>query len=132
MSSGLPGAESGKTDERIGLMEGSAALPRKNGELVFQAPWEGRAFGMAVALSDRSLFAWEDFRQRLIGQIASADAEGIESSYYERWLGALEELLVGRGFVSPEELEERTAEYAAGMYDDHHGHDDHHHHHHHE
>jgi len=32
--------------------------PSRNGELVFQAPWEGRAFGMAVALHDAGLFTW--------------------------------------------------------------------------
>ena len=37
-------------DPRIANLDRSAALPRKNGELVFQAPWEGRAFGMAVVL----------------------------------------------------------------------------------
>ena len=42
---------SGSADRLIANMEGSAALPRKNGELVFEAPWEGRAFGIAVALS---------------------------------------------------------------------------------
>jgi hypothetical protein len=30
-------------------MEGTAALPRQNDELVFNAPWESRALGMAVA-----------------------------------------------------------------------------------
>ena len=34
-------------------MEGQAALPRKNGELVFDEPWQGRVFGMAVALHER-------------------------------------------------------------------------------
>src|SRR5581483_11355715 len=50
-------------------MGGSAAMPRKNGELVFAAPWEGRAFGLAVALSDQGLYNWEEFRQSLITQI---------------------------------------------------------------
>ena len=30
---------------------GPAAPPRDNGELVFAAPWESRAFGLALALN---------------------------------------------------------------------------------
>ena len=35
--------------DEVAFMEGVAALPRDNGELVFAAPWEGRAFALAVA-----------------------------------------------------------------------------------
>ena len=37
-------------------IEGPAAPPRSNGELVFAAPWESRAFGLAMALHDGGLF----------------------------------------------------------------------------
>ena len=37
-------------DREVASLEGTAALPRRNGELVFEAPWQGRAFGMAVVL----------------------------------------------------------------------------------
>jgi hypothetical protein len=33
-------------------VEGPAAPPRSNGELAFAAPWESRAFGLAMALHD--------------------------------------------------------------------------------
>ena len=49
-------------DRWIADMEGQAAMPRKNGEFVFEAPWEGRAFGMAVALKDQGHCEWGDFR----------------------------------------------------------------------
>ena len=118
-------------DERIALMAGEAELPRKNGELVFEEPWEGRVFGLAVAMSDERHFAWDEFRSRLIGEIAEADRCGAESTYYERWLAAFESLLVARGMVTPAELEARHAEYASGERDDDHDHDhgDHDHHH---
>jgi nitrile hydratase accessory protein len=104
--------------ETIGLIDGPGALPRKNGELVFEAPWEGRAFGMAVALSDGHVYDWEDFRQRLIAEIATADASGSESTYYERWTAALESLLTARGLISSAELDARAAEYLSGERDD--------------
>ena len=98
--------------------EGPASAPRQNGELVFEAPWEGRAFGMAVALSDQQVYEWDEFRTLLIDEIAEADARGAESTYYQRWLAALERTLLARGVLTTPELEKRTAEYAAGERDD--------------
>ena len=100
-----------RADERVGLMDGASALPRKNGELVFEAPWEGRAFGMAVALSDERLYQWDEFRARLIDEITQADATNASTTYYERWLAALESLLTARGVITPAELDNRAAEY---------------------
>jgi nitrile hydratase accessory protein len=95
-----------------------AAAPRRNGELVFEAPWEGRAFGMAIAMHEGKAFEWEDFRQRLIATIAAADARGETSGYYERWAAALEDLLASRAVVSREELDERTYEFEFGERDE--------------
>ena len=115
-----------RPDDRIGLMDGAAALPRKNGELVFDAPWEGRIFGLAVALSDRRVYDWDDFRARLIQEIGATN----EAAYYASWLGAFEKLLLARGLISAEELDKRTAEYASGeRTDEDHDHDDEDHHH---
>lgn len=97
---------------------GVAAVPRKNGELVFGAPWEGRAFGMAVALHEGGAYDWEEFRGRLIAAIGDADARGDGSSYYERWLAAFEALLTERGLLSPAEIEERTFAFEYGERDE--------------
>ncbi|HKA13097.1 MAG TPA: nitrile hydratase accessory protein [Candidatus Dormibacteraeota bacterium] len=82
------------------------SLPRKNGELVFEAPWEGRAFGMAVVMHDRGAYHWDDFRDRLIDHISNAS-----TPYYESWLGALESLLLAHGMIEPEELDARVDEF---------------------
>jgi nitrile hydratase accessory protein len=107
-----------RTDERVGLMEGPSALPRKNGELVFDAPWEGRAFGMAVALSDQRLYHWDEFRAHLIGEITTADAANTGTTYYQRWMAALEALLTARGVITRAELDLRAAEYLSGQRED--------------
>lgn len=107
------------TDSRIEELSDDLAVPRKNGELVFQAPWEGRIFGMAVALNDRKAFDWDEFRSRLIEEIADAEAHGDTSSYYERWLAGFERLLLERGTITPEELDARTAEFVTGLWDEH-------------
>lgn len=95
---------------------GPAAPPRDNGELVFAAPWESRAFGLALALNDVGCIGWEDFRQSLIREIGDWEAahpsrEGW--SYYECWLRALERLLTARGLVSAGEVRARLDDLAA-------------------
>jgi nitrile hydratase accessory protein len=107
-----------KPDPAIANMEGLEALPRKNGELVFDALWEGRAFGMTVALNEQGVYAWREFRDQLVEQIRAADAAGDESTYYERFLAAFEKLAVAKGLVQPEELDARTEEYASGVRSD--------------
>ena len=107
-------------DPRIAQMDSQTALPRQNGELVFAAPWEARAFGMAVALNDGGVFPWRDFSQGLAATIAADEQHGVHSSYYERWLETLEKLMLGNGLLTLDELERRTAEYAAGLHDEHH------------
>ncbi len=101
-------------------LTGPAALPRQNGELVFAAPWEGRAFGMAVALQEQQAYLWDEFRDQLIAEIARAEAAGDPSSYYERWLASFERLLVEKGLLAPHELAARTAELAARSPEDDH------------
>ncbi len=115
---GGAGEGAGAVDRLVADMAGPAAAPRKNGELVFEAPWQGRAFGMAVALHARELYDWEEFRQRLIGEIARADAGGDPSGYYERWLAAFETLLIERGVLSEQEIAERTYQFEFGERDD--------------
>jgi nitrile hydratase accessory protein len=82
-------------------------LPRKNGELVFEEPWQSRAFGMAVALSEKGAYDWEAFRRHLIDEIA----EDPDRQYYASWLDAFEHLLLETRAISGDELERRTSEY---------------------
>lgn len=106
-------------------IEGPAAPPRTNGELVFAAPWESRAFGLAMALHDGGLFEWETFRQQLIAAVARADAAGGEFSYYRCWLEALQTLLDTEDLVNLDAVEERAAELACRPTGHDHPHDDH-------
>ena len=77
-------------------------LPRDNGELVFEEPWQGRALGMAVVIIDRLGVPWADFRSHLANAIAVHPADQNEShatAYYAAWLDALERLLAERGLI---------------------------------
>jgi nitrile hydratase accessory protein len=114
----------------VAHMEGVAALPRRNGELVFDEPWESRAFGLAVTASEAGAYEWEEFRQGLIAEVASWEAhhgrghvEGGDWRYYQRWLASLERLVVEKGLVSRDELVRRMGELEQGDDHDHHRHD---------
>ena len=85
-------------------MLGEIALPRDNGELVFAAPWEARAVGMAVALVRRLGLPWDAFRTRLVAAIAACP----HRPYYESWTVALEDLVVGEGLTSVDALDAAT------------------------
>src|SRR5437667_4205996 len=87
---------------------GPSAPPRKNGELVFDSPWEARLFGLTMALHEAGLFEWEEFRQRLIAEIADWEHHNAGAdtpwSYYERWLAAFEKLIEDRGLCALSEI----------------------------
>ncbi len=95
-------------DQAISSMTGAAALPRKNGELVFAEPWEGRAFGLAVALNESGVYDWPDFSDRLIEETADDENQGLHGGYYQRWVRALERLALDRVLITPAELDART------------------------
>ncbi len=97
-------------------IDGSAAPPRSNGELVFAEPWESRAFGLAVTLYDAGAFEWSQFQAALITQIAAWEREHPARagfSYYRCWLAALESVLVQTGMVGPNDVTDRAAALAA-------------------
>jgi len=80
----LSAAERIETD-----LEGPVSPPRDNGELVFAAPWERRAFGLTIALCRSGACEWESFRSRLIARIA----EDPSRAYWSSWTVALEDVL---------------------------------------
>jgi nitrile hydratase accessory protein len=105
-------------DPAIHELTGAAAVPRTNGELVFDAPWQSRAFGMAVGLHQRKLFRWDEFRDRLIAEIAAHPggdpSTSLAALYYRQWLAALERLLEEKGLVSRTAIDERAQELSSG------------------
>ena len=65
-------------------------LPRRNGELVFDAPWQSTVFALAAAVVEHAFGGdREPFRQQLIKAIAAEPAR----PYWESWTAALEALV---------------------------------------
>ena len=97
-------------------LAGAAAPPRRNGELVFEAPWESRLFGLTLALAEAGRFEWEEFRRLLIDEIGAWESgrhDPVEWSYYRCWERAFERVLAAKGICSLPELESRLRELAA-------------------
>jgi nitrile hydratase accessory protein len=107
-------------------VQGPAAPPRSNGELVFAEPWEGRAFGLTMALVHGGVISYESFRATLVERIRAwevAPPVGEDFSYYRCWLEALEQVLAGAGLVSAQDVGTRSSAFAERPEGHDHGHD---------
>ena len=86
----------------------------------FHAPWQARTFAVAVALSADGTYEWPRFQERLVEELerdeaaTPDDAGAAEDRYYQRWLAALERLLVEDGVLEAGALAERTRAFADG------------------
>ena len=87
----------------VASMDG-APLPRDNGELVFDAPWEARALAIAVALTEKLGLEWDEFRHRLMAAIA----DDPDRPYYESWGAALESLVLSLDLTTTDALDAAT------------------------
>lgn len=85
----------------MGGMHGFGRIPRPPDEPVFHAPWERRAFGLALALEALGLWSEDAFRSA-IERIPPA--EYLRQPYYERWVVAVVDLLQRSGAVTAAEL----------------------------
>jgi hypothetical protein len=65
-------------------------LPRRNGELAFDAPWQSTAFALAAAVIEHAFGGdREPFRRELIKAIAAEP----DRPYWENWTSALQALV---------------------------------------
>jgi len=105
----------------------AVAPPRDNGELQFEAPWQGRVFSLALALHANGVFTWSEFSPRLAKEIAAhrgptaasvlPTRDDTTELYYLAWAAALEGLLIDRDVLTDSEVEQR--EHEVGRQDDH-------------
>jgi nitrile hydratase len=101
------------SQRHVADMTGEAALPRQSGELLFQDPWEGEVFAMAVALCEQGLYPWDEFQGRLIATIANVEQGELpveaRPTYYENWLTAFETLLIEKDVLVKQKIDVRAA-----------------------
>jgi nitrile hydratase accessory protein len=78
---------------------GTLDLPRANGELVFDEPWQARALGMGVVTIEAlgiGAVEWRDALADAIERHGYDPAEDPASAYYAAWVDALERLVATR------------------------------------
>ena len=101
----------------------SALPPMDNSEIVFEAPWQSRAFCMARAMCEKGLFDWDELRESLIMEIEKADLvmsqPDEEYHYFDHFLAAMVSLMNEKGYCLAPELRGREAVLAGRL----HGHD---------
>ncbi len=75
-------------------------LPRANGELVFEEPWQARALGLGV-VAMRSLgigaVEWRDALAAAIERHGHDPDEDPAAAYYTAWIDALDRLVATHG-----------------------------------
>lgn len=70
--------------------------PQSGGEPVFDAPWQARAFAMAVHLNERGLLPWTEWSSRLSAVIEHHEREGAVRTgddYYGLWVETIEAIV---------------------------------------
>lgn len=108
-------------DQTIAEIKEEANPPQENDELLFNAPWQARAFSVVVTLHRQGLFEWNEFQNRLIEQVQAGafeeEEEDPEDVYYRQWIAAFEQLLADKGLVDDGALDERALEFTRGERD---------------
>jgi nitrile hydratase len=86
----------------MGGMDGFGKVEIEPNEPVFHAKWEGRVMALVRAMGAAGAFNIDTsrfYREALPPHIY------LGSSYYKKWLLGLQDLLVDKGYVAPEEVE---------------------------
>ncbi len=91
----------------LGGMHGLGPVVREENEPVFHEPWEGRAFALFATTFVFAGYTVDEFRHAIEKM---PPAHYLESSYYEHWMAAFEEVLMKRGFITREQLDARIAQ----------------------
>ena len=90
----------------MGGMHGFGRVEPEQNEPVFHADWEKTVLTSSGAIRSRGLVNIDEFRHAIERM---PPAEYLGSSYYARWLNALERVLVEKGVVTAQELSDRAA-----------------------
>lgn len=90
----------------MGGMHGLGPIPIEENEPVFHSEWEAKVFAMSFATFG-NYFPVDETRH---ASERMPPGQYLSSSYYERWLYALELLLAEHHLLSQEEIELRMAQ----------------------
>ena len=80
----------------MGGMHGMGPIHHEQNEPVFHEQWEGRAYGLSIAMDSFGKWTLDALRHQ-IELIPPADH--LRVRYYEKWIEALIELMIKAGLV---------------------------------
>ena len=86
-------------------------LARRDGEPVFDEPWQAQVLGLAFHLIEQEVFSASQWSDALGAELKSAQARGEPDdapTYYRSALAALESLLAAEGRIAADNLDERV------------------------
>lgn len=90
----------------IGGMQSMGPIPIVEDETVFHSEWEAKVFAMSFATFG-NFFTVDETRH---ASERMPPGEYLSASYYERWLYALELLMVEHNLLSPTEIESKIVQ----------------------
>lgn len=94
-------------------------------EPVFHAPWEAHAFAIVNQLAAANHYTWAEWTNYLVNEISAVEQEAPGSkTYYELWVAACEKLLIEKGLLEPDAIQQKVAELLSAQAIEHdHDHD---------
>lgn len=103
---------------------GLGPLARRDGEPVFDEPWQAQVLGLAFSLVDKGVFSSEQWSATLGAALRAAADHGAPdttATYYAAVLSALEQLTAATGALTPDAMADRRAAWRQAYLDTPHG-----------
>ena len=105
-----PDSARAHVEQLLGQLPHQDAIRPDGAQVSFGTAWQLRVFALAVAAHQNGHYTWQEFQQALIAAIGDWERAGTGEPwrYYDRWLEALETLLLRTGTLTPAQVDERT------------------------
>jgi len=88
-----------------------SATRNQASEPIFNTPWEATAFAIVNQLATLEHCTWPEWTQYLSSTIAATENNNADSTpYYEQWVMACEKLLVDKGLLNAQEIDQKIYE----------------------
>jgi nitrile hydratase accessory protein len=89
-------------------------------EPVFHSPWEAKAFAMVNHLAAKAHCSWSEWTDYLTAEITATEQDAPGSkAYYEQWMAACEKLLIEKGIIEAQAINQRVDDLIAEQESEH-------------
>jgi len=97
-------------------------IPLPDGNEVFSAPWHCELFALTISLYEKKVFDWAIWTKELGNKLKDKPVSIADDldNYYSRWLEALEELILSKKMIYPNDFKREVLSQIKHIQDDHH------------